>query len=778
MSASSSGGEVNGYQRAVLLLPSPDKVVNLLEEFQTLRNELKFLDVALVCSNNQKVLCHSLVLATANGFWRGVLKSLQGMGFHGVDGSPVEILMPDLDSDEVEEFVNSIYDPDRYINCHTEHDKVFLLANDGSRRPEEDYTDLNVNDDIAETRMEVANDEFDLAEHKLEPLDVEDIEAYKNNMEASVGDDDEDEEEGNGLLLPQNPCQPGVYSGDMDAIVCRSDDDQMMVLLQKGERDSEVIHQAIHCLSHLVGFDFRRFYRKVMDEALGFHRSTSQITSNSVLCAEERKLIKTTCLKKMRTLRKEGGEIVVPEPIDEAQYSECYSQKSTVKKQGWFKSYRSANIDGFNVDCSTGRQNRKTKRLNVCTLNLKSVTHIGVLETVSGNLRLRDKLEIYWDRPSDCSPSGVVLSRTGRQFHNVMDTLYEIVGETVSMEMVQLSLKLCPLVAKTLAVEKQKIETVIATECLYKYTCNVCNAVFSKLDKNKFQMHKKDHDPTCSVCGLKFPTGVLLEQHKNASHRPPRKLKCSEGSCNFRASTQRALDNHTQKNHRDFVTCSKCGDIQRAAVIRYHEKHCGLKKPCPFCGKLYGSQHIKTHIQAAHAMDHGNCYPCDTCGKTFTTRPNLCRHVDRVHRQDCDKNYVCKTCGRGFMTMDAMDSHQTVHTGEKPNSCRYCDKKYKSSSTTRHHERTKHPEVYQHRVRRKKIGMDKYQHPAYKVKQSQANNGDLQAEAVVVSPQPSISDPNSQLQPQPQQGFPLSIHLPFGSHNPSHLHLPHQMPHQ
>ena len=63
------------------------------------------------------------------------------------------------------------------------------------------------------------------------------------------------------------------------------------------------------------------------------------------------------------------------------------------------------------------------------------------------------------------------------------------------------------------------------------------------------------------------------------------------------------------------------------------------------------------------------------------------------------------------MTLDAMESHDTVHTGEKPKACRFCDKRYKSSSTTRHHERTKHPELYVHRIRKKKMGLEKFHFP-------------------------------------------------------------------
>merc|ERR1712223_69538 len=69
-----------------------------------------------------------MVLATANSFWRGVLKSLEGLGFHGIDeGNLVEILMPELIGEEVEKFIESLYDAERFVIGKTNHNKVYLL---------------------------------------------------------------------------------------------------------------------------------------------------------------------------------------------------------------------------------------------------------------------------------------------------------------------------------------------------------------------------------------------------------------------------------------------------------------------------------------------------------------------------------------------------------------------------------------------------------------------------------------------------------------------------
>jgi hypothetical protein len=449
-----------------------------------------------------------------------------------------------------------------------------------------------------------------------------------------------------------------------------------------------------------------------MDEALGLHRPSQQVTPPNLLCSEERKQIKASIISKMRALRKEGIDITPPLPPREESWNECNAGYKAVKNRPWFRSYTSTNT--INMNCKINKTSRKVKKLPLGNMQLKEIEEIGKAELNNDQLKFRHKFSVSWNnRPQDSTPGSIVQARTGKQFHTIIENIYKMVTELVSLETLQMALKICPSIVKGLAKDRHSIETTMTSECLYKYTCNICGATFSRLDKNKFQNHKKEHDPTCHTCGLKFLSAAMLEAHKNVTHRPPKKFSCSHGSCSFKAATQKALDNHVTRNHKEFVACSKCGDIHRSSFIKFHEKHCGLKKPCPHCGKLYGSMHIKTHIQLAHADQEGSCgnFPCDTCGRTFNNKANLGRHVDRIHKQENEKKYQCKTCGRGFMTLDAMESHDTVHTGEKPKACRFCDKRYKSSSTTRHHERTKHPESYVHRVRKKKVGLDKFQFP-------------------------------------------------------------------
>lgn len=174
-------------------------------------------------------------------------------------------------------------------------------------------------------------------------------------------------------------------------------------------------------------------------------------------------------------------------------------------------------------------------------------------------------------------------------------------------------------------------------------------------------------------------------------------------------------------------------------------------------------------MQLAHADEEGSGgnFPCDTCGRTFNNKANLGRHVDRIHKQEHEKKYQCKTCGRGFMTLDAMESHDTVHTGEKPKACRFCDKRYKSSSTTRHHERTKHPEQYVHRVRKKKVGLDKFHFP----NGEEANQEDMEegsdTNGQLIKETPSIKNEQGSNLVEEQQHLHQRHSVPQSHHQPT-----------
>ncbi|ERL90365.1 hypothetical protein D910_07714 [Dendroctonus ponderosae] len=240
------------------------------------------------------------------------------------------------------------------------------------------------------------------------------------------------------------------------------------------------------------------------------------------------------------------------------------------------------------------------------------------------------------------------------------------------------------------------------------FVCKVCDKKFSQggsLFVHTRKCHpdvaQKNFDPfdawtesqECPLCNRVFPSNVALLKHKIVCD-PTCLYKICKVCNKFIKKTKldRHIAWHKVKRKTQLYSCEKCDKTFRSLQYlklhreKVHENK-GIQYPCDVCGKRFSTKYrAEYHKKTIHLKDFN--VHCEQCGRGFLYLTELTTHVRRVHDKEVNIFYcTVANCRRGFRSNAALKYHlQTEHSDNKPQHiCAQCNKTFHHISLYKRH---------------------------------------------------------------------------------------------
>ena len=121
----------------------------------------------------------------------------------------------------------------------------------------------------------------------------------------------------------------------------------------------------------------------------------------------------------------------------------------------------------------------------------------------------------------------------------------------------------------------------------------------------------------------------------------------------------------------DYSSCRK--NMSRHMMVTHEMK----RHKCDTCGKLFiERRELKMHKLNKH---EGVFWDCNLCNFKAAHPNTLKEHKKYQHGVNINKKHKCSECGKLFNKKYTLTVHFRIHSGERPNQCKFCEQKFRGS---------------------------------------------------------------------------------------------------
>ncbi|XP_058830791.1 zinc finger protein OZF-like [Topomyia yanbarensis] len=182
----------------------------------------------------------------------------------------------------------------------------------------------------------------------------------------------------------------------------------------------------------------------------------------------------------------------------------------------------------------------------------------------------------------------------------------------------------------------------------------------------------------CLLCSKKFATRANLLTHMRF-HPKKKCLMCDEAFISLAELARHQREKHPPEEAQDVNVVMASGS--KNEILTY---------PCEVCGKVFTSK-----LQLSnHKPRHKSSIKCEICDKKFILESNYLSHLKQHERGEVDQ---CQSCGRLFHSRRKFTRHKCKRAFNKPNQCLVCFEVFADPLNLIRHRRQHDPERKSHK---------------------------------------------------------------------------------